>query len=130
MDRQTRQFVRDRAGNRCEYCQLPQRLSPVAQLQIEHIVPRKHGGGDEDQNLALACIDCNLAKSSNLAGIDPVTGQTVPLFNPRIQQWHEHFAWNGATLAGLTAVGRATIRVLNINDDERQQVRLAGANES
>ncbi|MEX2171039.1 MAG: HNH endonuclease [Pirellulales bacterium] len=83
MDRQTRQFVRERAGNRCEYCHLPQPLSPVAQLQIEHIVPRKHGGGDEDQNLAMACVDCNLAKSSNLAGIDPTAGQTVLLFNPR-----------------------------------------------
>ncbi len=126
MDRHTRQFVRDRAGNRCEYCGLPQALSPVAQLQIEHIVPRKHGGGDEEQNLALACIDCNLAKSSNLAGIDPTTGQTVQLFNPRMDRWDEHFTWQGTLLIGLTPVGRATIRVLNINDDERQRVRLAG----
>ena len=125
MDRRTRQFVRDRAGNRCEYCGLPQELSPVAQLQIEHIIPRKHGGGDEEHNLALACIDCNLAKSSNLAGIDPTTSQTVPLFNPRSQQWNDHFAWQGTLLVGLTPIGRATIRVLNINDDERQRVRLS-----
>jgi len=97
----------------------------VAQLQIEHIIPRKHGGGDEVHNLALACIDCNLAKSSNLAGIDPTTGQTVPLFNPRSQQWNDHFAWQATLLVGLTPTGRATIRVLNINDDERQRVRLA-----
>jgi hypothetical protein len=98
----------------------------VAQLQVEHIIPRKHGGGDDDQNLALACIDCNLAKSSNLAGIDPTTGQAAPLFNPRSQHWDEHFAWNGTRLEGLTSVGRATIRVLNMNDDERLQVRMAG----
>jgi hypothetical protein len=127
MDRQTRQLVRERAGNQCEYCQLPQRLSPVAQLQIEHIIPRKHGGGDHHENLALACIDCNLAKSSNLAGIDAATGQTVLLFNPRAQRWDEHFAWQGALVIGLTPVGRATIQVLNMNDDDRQQVRLAGA---
>src|SRR5438128_9204107 len=71
MDRRTREFVRHRAGNRCEYCGLPQELSPVAQLQIEHIIPRKHGGSDQDYNLAMACIDCNLAKSSKLTGIDP-----------------------------------------------------------
>jgi 5-methylcytosine-specific restriction endonuclease McrA len=125
MDRRTRQYVRERAGNRCEYCGLPQELSPVAQLQIEHIIPHKHGGGDEIENLALACIDCNLAKSSNLAGIDPTTNETVVLFNPRAQRWSEHFAWQGTLLVGLTPVGRATIRVLNINDDERQRVRLA-----
>jgi 5-methylcytosine-specific restriction endonuclease McrA len=125
MDRQTRQFVRERAGDRCEYCRLPQKLSPVAQLQIEHVVPRKHGGGDEVQNLALACIDCNLAKSSNLAGIDPTTGQTVQLFNPRSQRWDEHFVWKGVFLVGLTPVGRATIAVLNMNDEERQRVRVA-----
>jgi 5-methylcytosine-specific restriction endonuclease McrA len=125
MDRRTRELVRQRAGNRCEYCGLPQDLSPVAQLQIEHIIPRKHGGGEDEQNLALACIDCNLAKSSNLSGIDPASGQTVPLFNPRSQHWEEHFAWQGTILIGLTPVGRATIRVLNINDDERQRVRLA-----
>ena len=125
MDRQTRQFVRERAGNRCEYCGLPQSLSPMAQLQIEHIIPRKHGGGDADQNLSLACIDCNLAKSSNLAGIDPTTGETVMLFNPRTERWDEHFSWNGTLLVGLTPVGRTTIRVLDVNDDERQRVRLA-----
>jgi 5-methylcytosine-specific restriction endonuclease McrA len=125
MNRRTREFVRHRAGNRCEYCDLPHELSPVAQLQIEHIIPRKHGGGDEDHNLALACVDCNLAKSSNLTGIDPATSQTVQLFNPRSQHWHDHFAWQGTLLVGLTPVGRATTRVLNINDDERQRVRLA-----
>jgi 5-methylcytosine-specific restriction endonuclease McrA len=125
MNRRTREFVRHRAGNRCEYCGLPQELSPVAQLQVEHIIPRKHGGGDEDLNLALACIDCNLAKSSNLTGIDPTTGQTDSLFNPRSERWSDHFAWQGTLLVGLTPTGRATIRVLNINDDERQRVRLA-----
>jgi len=91
MDRHTRQFVHERAKNQCEYCGLSQELSPVAQLQIEHIVPRKHGGGDNEQNLALACIDCNLAKSSNLTGIDPATEAIVQLFNPRTQDWDEHF---------------------------------------
>jgi 5-methylcytosine-specific restriction endonuclease McrA len=29
---------------------------------IEHIVPRHHGGGDEPENLALACARCNAGK--------------------------------------------------------------------
>jgi len=60
-------------------------------LQIEHVIPKKHDGTDEPENLALACIDCNLAKGSNLAGIDPKTGRIVPLYNPRRQRWADHF---------------------------------------
>src|SRR2546430_9278020 len=58
--------VRERAGNRCEYCQLRQEDSPLAALHIEPIVPRIHGGADDHDNLALACIDCNLHKGPNL----------------------------------------------------------------
>jgi 5-methylcytosine-specific restriction endonuclease McrA len=124
INRKTRQRVRDRAGDRCEYCQLSQKLSPVAQLQIEHVIPKKHGGSDELDNLALACIDCNLAKSSNLTGIDPDTGNVALLFHPRRDDWPTHFAWQNAVLAGLTPTGRATIHVLNMNDAERIHVRL------
>lgn len=124
MDRKTREFVRDRASDRCEYCLLPQHLSPVARLQIEHIVPRKHGGDDEVENLALACIDCNLAKSVNLSGRDPLTDRTVELFHPRTQSWEDHFRWEGAKIVGQTPAGRATVRVLNMNTEDRLRVRL------
>lgn len=127
INRQTRQLVRDRAGNRCEYCQLSQHLSPVAQLQIEHVIPRKHGGSDELDNLALACIDCNLAKSSNLSGIDPETGSVALLFDPRREDWPTHFAWQNAILVGLTPTGRATIQVLDVNDSERIAIRLTAS---
>ena len=123
MDRKTREFVRDRAKNCCEYCLLPQCLSPVARLQLEHIVPRKHGGGDEVENLALACIDCNLAKSVNLSGRDPQTDRTVELFHPRTQSWEDHFGWEGAEIIGRTPAGRATVRVLNMNTEDRRRVR-------
>ena len=60
IDAATRRLVRDRAGDKCEYCGLLQVRSPLAALQIEHILPRKHGGGDDSENLALACIDWKL----------------------------------------------------------------------
>lgn len=91
MDARTRRHVRKRAGHRCEYCRLHQDQSPLARLQIEHIIPKKHGGIDVEDNLALACIDCNLAKSSNLTGIDPDTGRVTALFHPRTQTWSDHF---------------------------------------
>ena len=125
MDERTRLLVRQRAGNRCEYCGLTEAQSPVAKLQIEHIVPRKHGGSDEPGNLALACIDCNLHKGANLTGIDPETGHVVELVNPRTQQWSDHFSWDALLVAGLTAVGWTTIRVLEINAEDRIRARLA-----
>jgi 5-methylcytosine-specific restriction endonuclease McrA len=125
MRAELRRHVCQRAGNRCEYCRLAERHSPVARLQIEHILPRKHGGTDDDANLALACIDCNLHKGSNLTGIDPQTDQLAELFNPRTQKWSDHFAWNGMEIVGLTPVGRATVRVLEMNAEDRIQLRLA-----
>ena len=123
IDAATKRFVRQRAGNRCEYCGLHQDQSPLATLQIEHIIPRKHGGKDNPDNLALACIDCNLSKSSNIAGRDPGTNQLTPLFNPRSQLWEDHFALQGAYIVGRTAIGRTTVLVLNMNSDEQLELR-------
>ena len=114
-----------RAGNRCEYCQRHQDDSPLAPLQIEHIIPKKHGGSDEIENLALACIDCNLRKGPNLTGIDPETGEITRLFHPRRQSWSAHFEWAGIYLVGKTAVGRTTVRVLSMNSDDRLALRAS-----
>jgi 5-methylcytosine-specific restriction endonuclease McrA len=123
IDAATKRFVRQRAGNRCEYCGLHQDQSPLATLQIEHIIPKKHGGADNPDNLALACIDCNLSKSSNIAGRDPWTSQLTPLFDPRSQLWVDHFALQGVYIVGRTAVGRTTVLVLNMNSDEQLELR-------
>ena len=45
-----------------------------------------------------------------------MTRELTRLYNPRLDRWREHFAWQGAVLIGLTAVGRTTIQVLAIND--------------
>jgi 5-methylcytosine-specific restriction endonuclease McrA len=124
MDAATRNRVRQRAGYRCEYCGLREDQSPLAALHVEHILPRKHGGTDDIDNLALACIDCNLRKGSNVAGYDPETGQLRELFSPRRHRWDDHFAWRGPLIIGITPVGRTTIQVLQLNADERLQLRM------
>jgi hypothetical protein len=124
IDAGIRQMVRQRAGNCCEYCGLRQEQSPLASLQIEHVLPKKHGGDDDPENLALACIDCNLHKGSNVAGFDPETGELTELFHPRRQRWSEHFRWDGATIVGATAIGRTTVSVMQLNAEERVQLRL------
>lgn len=123
MDAATKRFVRSRAGRRCEYCLLHQDDSPFVVLQIEHIVPKKHDGGDEDENLALACPHCNNHKGPNLTGLDPETGEIAILFDPRRMIWIEHFAREGPSIVGLTAVGRTTVRVLKMNAPSRIVLR-------
>jgi HNH endonuclease len=122
MDAALRQLVRARAGNRCEYCHLSQRVVDQT-LQIEHIIARQHQGGEHESNLALACDQCNLHKGPNLSAIDPETGDIVELFHPRKDAWEGHFQWRGAEIAGRTATGRATARLLDMNSWVRVQFR-------
>ena len=56
MDAATRRAVRQRAGNRCEYCRVRQEDDPLFTFHMEHITPRQHGGGDALSNLASPVI--------------------------------------------------------------------------
>ena len=118
----TREFVRRRADDRCEYCLLPQQHSAITH-HVEHIVAKQHGGTDDVRNLALACHRCNLCKGPNLTGIDSFTGEVVSLFHPRRDQWKEHFVLQGSRIEGITNTGRATVQVLAINDARRLELR-------
>lgn len=123
MNAATKALVRARAGDCCEYCQSRQSDEPYFRFQVEHVVAKQHGGGDDAANLALACPHCNLHKGPNLAGLDPLDGSLTPLFNPRQQRWQDHFAHRGPLILGQTAVGRATVLVLNLNDCIRVELR-------
>ncbi len=121
--------VRRRAGGKCEYCGVPQ--SAFSRLfHIEHIIAKQHGGLTELDNLALACLQCNLKKGPNLTGIDTATGEVARLFNPRKDLWAEHFKLSvlkdragGIEIQGLTAIGRATVHVLGMNEEMRPRLR-------
>jgi hypothetical protein len=123
MDRAVRSLVRDRAGDRCEYCGMRQNFTPFAVFHVEHIIPKHHGGSDDPSNLAYACNRCSYFKGSNVGGVDPHTGRLVFLFNPRRQKWKRHFQWDGPILTGRTAVGRTTIVVMEINHPRRIALR-------
>jgi len=121
--------VRRRAGHRCEYCRMPQ-TAFHRPFHIEHIVAWQHGGSTQLDNLALACWHCNLKKGPNLAGVDPETGQISALFHPRKNKWADHFSMRIGKLRsfvielqGLTPVGRATARVLGMNEEMRLMLR-------
>ena len=123
MERAVRALVWQRAGSRCEYCGLAQRDTPFCTFHIDHITPRKHGGGDDLDNLALACDRCSLHKGSNLSGVDDQTDRIVSLFHPRTQIWEDHFSQERARIIGLTPTGRATVRVCNMNSPRRLRLR-------
>jgi hypothetical protein len=122
MDASARQLVRERAGHCCEYCRMPERHSAL-RFHIDHILPRQHGGTDAVENLALACPECNLRKGPNLTGMDPDTGIVTRLFHPRTDRWEQHFVRDGATISGLTPVGRTTAWLFEINSPDRLQWR-------
>jgi hypothetical protein len=84
-------------------------------------VARQHGGPDGQDNLCLACSECNWAKRPNLAGL--VDGKLYPLFHPRRQSWSRHFRWDGTTVVGKTKSGTATVQVLNLNSTSRIMLR-------
>jgi hypothetical protein len=103
---------------------MPQIVDEV-RLHVDHIVARQHHGTDHPDNLALACLNCNLHKGPNLTGIDPDSGQVVALFHPRRDRWEDHFRWSGALLVAVSMVGRATIDVLAINEPANVNAREA-----
>jgi hypothetical protein len=106
-----RRAVIERAKGRCEYCGLSQD-GQAATFHIDHVTPIVDGDETARQNLALACVSCSLRKGARRTAEDPLTGQIVPLFSPRRDEWHSHFHWDGVYLVGLTVTGRATIAAL------------------
>lgn len=127
MDAGLKELVRRRAGDRCEYCHLPQDATPFITFHIEHVIAKQHTPGDEDMDnpnrLALSCDRCNLFKGPNLSSVDPDSGEIVNLFHPRTDSWSDHFLLCGNMFVGLSPTGRATVRLLNMNDPRRVDLR-------
>ena len=119
-----RETVRHRSENACEYCRLPAYAS-VLPHQIDHIIGRQHHGTDEIENLCLCCIRCNLKKGPNIASIDSNTGLVTALFHPRLHTWSYHFRLLDARILGMTAEGRTTVDLLDMNGEDRIQLRSA-----
>jgi hypothetical protein len=114
--------VRSRAQGRCQYCLMHESLQG-ATFHVEHVIPQSKGGESTLENLALACPGCNLHKADKTTTADPLTGEQVALFHPLQQRWSEHFRFKGREMEGLTAIGRATVVLLDLNHLRRQRIR-------
>lgn len=93
----TQTLVRQRANCLCEYCHASEQWQYV-EFTIEHIIPLNKNGLDTIDNLALACFHCNRKKSDKTTAIDSDSGTEVPLFNPRRDNWKDHFIWSADKL--------------------------------
>ncbi len=113
-----------RAADRCEYCGIAQ-SGQEAVFHVDHIHPRAAGGETMPDNLALACVSCSLRKGSRTQSIDPDTGESVPLFHPRLLIWAEHFRREDEWLMGQTPIGRATVELLKMNRPIARAIRAA-----
>jgi len=106
---------------------MPQSHSLIPRHSVDHIVPVCQGGRTEFKNAALACQGCNNYKSSQTKSPDPLTDAPVRLFHPRKDRWGDHFAWSQDFLRieGLTAIGRATVAVMEPNREGLINLRRA-----
>jgi hypothetical protein len=119
VSQELRRQVIERAGNCCEYCLISQDNSKFS-FHLEHIIAEKHKGQTNLDNLRLSCPTCNAYKGSDISSVDwDITGDTIPLFNPRKQEWTNHFRSEGARIEPLTPEGRVTVSLLRLNSPER-----------
>jgi 5-methylcytosine-specific restriction endonuclease McrA len=117
-----RQLVVERAEGHCEYCLLPQ-TAGAHKHEPDHIIPKQHDGETTADNLALSCTRCNRYKGYNVGSYDPETGELVPFYNPRVQEWSTHFQLEATIIQPLTPEGRVTAKMLHFNDPDRVQER-------
>jgi hypothetical protein len=117
-----RQLVYERAKGRCEYCLIPE-IAVLIPHEVDHIIAQKHGGLTESENLALSCTLCNKYKGSDLASLDPATGNIVALYHPRREHWANHFQLSEAQFVPITPTGHVTIRLLQLNSPNRIEER-------
>lgn len=112
-----RRLLAERDQRRCAYC-LTTEENCGLQMHIDHIIPEAAGGPTTADNLCLVCFSCNVHKGARQTGIDPLTGETIPLFHPVRQRWQDHFAWDESNtqIVGLTPCGRATVVTLQVNN--------------
>lgn len=126
-----RKLVAGRARSCCEYCLSQEQISSQP-FALEHIIPRDLGGESTLENLAYSCQGCNNHKYNKTVAADPGSGELVPIYNPRIHIWLDHFEWRDdfTQVEGTTAIGRATVVALHLNRpglvNQRRLLRQVG----
>lgn len=112
----TKFYVAERANYKCEYCLIPEKLS-FYKFQIEHIISIKHGGNNRKENLAYCCPECNYSKGTDVGTY--IANNLTRFFNPRLDNWEEHFELKKGEIIAKTDIGEATVIILKFNQIDR-----------
>jgi len=68
--------------------------TPISEATIEHIIPKNHGGGDNLENLAISCKNCNNFKGRTLdiqkRGHSTLEKVISSLSSKRMSRWREN----------------------------------------
>jgi 5-methylcytosine-specific restriction endonuclease McrA len=95
----SRSNVLTRDGFTCQYCGV---RPPRAELNLDHVVPRAHGGRSTWENVVASCLECNRHKGGRTpeqAGLrlrrpparprwSPLA--SLPLASVRHEEWHPY----------------------------------------
>ena len=73
-EQRERVFMRD--GRVCQVCGTDE-----GEMHIDHIIPRKVGGGHDMDNLRVLCKSCNLRKGVKNDGVFLAQAATPPVFS-------------------------------------------------
>jgi len=117
-----RRQVQQRAKFACEYCLIHEEDTFYG-CQVDHIISEKHAGLTELSNLALACTLCNQAKGSDIGSLEQHTDKLIRFYNPRIDQWSNHFRVEQAAISPRSAIGEVTARIFRFNIEDRIEER-------
>ena len=112
-----RRLVAERAGRRCEYC-LIHEDDTFWGCEVDHIISKKHGGSNEPENLAYACLFCNRHKGTDIGSIHLTTGKLMRFYNPRKDRLSNHFQLKDVIIEPLTGIGEVTVRLFVFKNPE------------
>lgn len=80
----TRNNVFERDKNQCQYCS---KVFPREELNLDHVIPRHHGGKTTWENIVCSCVKCNSRKANRLpheAGMRLIRKPGKPKWRPVI----------------------------------------------
>lgn len=117
-----KQFYLVGQAYRCCYCRRENVVLHGRAWDIEHVISRSaHAAFTfEPENLAVACIDCNLAKLNADVLVRPCTefprtSAAYTIVHPHFDDWDEHFLFGAVVYAPITPKGAETLRICKLH---------------